>query len=98
MKPSHRKTREWCTTKEIPVDWLGWDHKADKICRSKNKIINSETGKKIFKVPSYVQCPDCKGRFLPRLRDCGDGGCWHILVPPHKKVVKVKVKNPPKKA
>lgn len=35
-----------------------------------------------------IQCPFCKKKFNPRIFECGDPGCWHIAIPPHKKYVK----------
>ncbi len=39
------------------------------------------------KLPPRLKCPDCKKRFKPRIRSCGDYQCWHVYLPAHKKLV-----------
>jgi hypothetical protein len=41
------------------------------------------------RLPSNVRCPECGKRFTPRVRECDDPDCWHVYLPPHKKVIKV---------
>lgn len=36
------------------------------------------------KVPIRITCPKCKRRFRPSIMECGDPGCKHMYLPPHK--------------
>lgn len=87
MKLKAKKIRVWC--KEKPTHLTGcsgvnWAEGE----RIGNKII-SRRGK-ISKLPNKVVCPDCKKKFKPRIRECHDPNCWHVYLPAHKKLVKVK--------
>lgn len=87
MKLKAKKISVWC--KERPTHLTGCPGKGWMLGkRIGNKVINKQG--KVDKIPTKVVCPDCKKKFKPRVRECNDPGCWHVYLPAHKKIVKVK--------
>jgi len=87
MKLKAKKIRVWCKETATHLEGCpgaGW--RLGK--RVRNKVIDKQGN--VDRIPSKVTCPDCKKRFKPRVRECHDPGCWHVYLPAHKKVVKVK--------
>ena len=87
MKLKAKKIKVWC--KEKPTHLAGCPGAGWTLGkRVGNKVINRLRG--VDKLPNKVVCPDCKNKFKPRVRECHDLGCWHVYLPAHKKLVKVK--------
>lgn len=87
MKLKAKKIRVWCKEKPTHLagcPGVGWVLGK----RVGNKVIDSQG--KVDKLPKKVVCPDCKKKFKPRVRECHDPNCWHVYLPAHKKLVKVK--------
>jgi len=87
MKLKAKKIRVWCKdepTQLTGCPGVGWALGK----RIGNKVINKQG--RIDKFPKKVICPDCKKKFKPRIRECHDPNCWHVYLPAHKKLVKVK--------
>ncbi|MGZ8887690.1 MAG: hypothetical protein ACXW1A_05440 [Nitrososphaeraceae archaeon] len=74
MKLKKKRKWVWCTQIALNID-------KD---ISNAGYMNKHRGE--INVPSKIKCPLCKKRFKPRIRTCGDNGCWHVYVPPHKKL------------
>lgn len=90
MKLKAKKIKVWCKEKPTSISGCGvsdsnWAFGK----RVGNKVTNTTVGK-TTKFPKKVVCPDCKKKFKPRIRECHDSNCWHIYLPAHKKLVKVK--------
>ncbi len=82
MKLKKIRKRVWCHEAPVHIPGLGASGiLSGNTIRTKSKI------KPERKIPVRIKCPDCKKRFKPRIRDCGDGNCWHVFLPAHKKLV-----------
>lgn len=81
---------EWCLS--TPITYWG-----------NHSCFSSSAGDKRRIAPRYVVCPNCKGRFKPRIDTCGDvmgkddrghiRKCWHVYIPAHKQKIKIKRKT-----
>jgi hypothetical protein len=93
MIPKARKIKVWCTTKPTPIE-IDKNHsiydydKRSPTCFVKHRQDKSKSN--TFKIPTYVRCKDCNKRLKIKTSECGDLGCWHFYLPPHKKTIKEK--------
>lgn len=79
MKLKKKRKWVWCTEKPLHCPELNVF--GDRI-RDKVKTYSCT----IKKLPAKIKCPLCKKKFKPRIRECGDANCWHVWIPPHKKL------------
>jgi hypothetical protein len=75
MKLKKKRKWVWCSKEQIPFN-----------LEHVKGLHTMGHRRRDIKVPSKITCPFCKKRFKPRLRSCGDEGCWHLYLPPHKKL------------
>lgn len=82
-----KKIRVWCSKRPTPVDlpgtgYMGYELRGRRLIPKKGRW-----SKDRFTIPSLVKCPTCGKRFKPKVRDCGDDGCWHVSGPAHKREI-----------